>query len=262
MNEPVQITRLSRSEFNAIAGDMSLRRKEMLFEPQLQIDRLTGLVSESVTSASKLPAPDCRRCGVCCDYAPRVPIENDESKRLNMYWDIVSDSEVDVIVDRVLSRDLASGRCVHLAGELAKDVTCTIYKERPRVCRAFEAGSDLCREYRRMYGLDRQLEPGEILLDRAKIKVRSVGVITNAHIRVETVSVSLSMLASDPQVTESLRSLRMIIEVYVDHDVENGYELHRYDPTLETWLENEFMGLTLTRAKRLIKSRSLQIVNE
>ena len=39
---------------------------------------------------------------------------------------------------------MVDGHCIALEGELGKDVTCTIYPDRPSTCRVFEAGSEAC----------------------------------------------------------------------------------------------------------------------
>lgn len=54
---------------------------------------------------------------------------------------------------RFLRRDPASGRCDALAGELRK-CSCSIYEDRPNLCREFEAGSPDCLEVRRKLGID------------------------------------------------------------------------------------------------------------
>lgn len=40
--------------------------------------------------------------------------------------------------------------CPFLNGRIGESVSCGIYKDRPAVCREFEAGSKECREFRRM----------------------------------------------------------------------------------------------------------------
>jgi Fe-S-cluster containining protein len=43
--------------------------------------------------------------------------------------------------------------CVALEGELGGQCGCTVYEDRPAVCRRSEAGSELCREARDRAGL-------------------------------------------------------------------------------------------------------------
>src|SRR5580765_2596141 len=47
----------------------------------------------------------------------------------------------------LMQREEATGCCRALAGPLG-DCTCTIYDDRPELCRAFDAGSDDCLEAR------------------------------------------------------------------------------------------------------------------
>lgn len=54
---------------------------------------------------------------------------------------------------RFMKRNDVSGCCVALEGGL-RGCRCTIYGERPLLCREFEAGSEDCLEARRMHGID------------------------------------------------------------------------------------------------------------
>jgi len=44
--------------------------------------------------------------------------------------------------------------CTALTGKLGKQVACSIYPERPHLCRQFEAGSPECHEARRTLGIE------------------------------------------------------------------------------------------------------------
>ena len=46
------------------------------------------------------------------------------------------------------------GRCLALRGALGRDVSCTIYSDRPSPCRSVQAGDALCKRYRHEHGLD------------------------------------------------------------------------------------------------------------
>ena len=48
---------------------------------------------------------------------------------------------------------MRNGQCIALDGELKKQVTCTIYEDRPSACRQFEAGSEACLRLREKAGL-------------------------------------------------------------------------------------------------------------
>ncbi len=97
---------------------------------------------------------DCRRCGACC-----------------LTFDVLlTPGEADEFADRAALRSLtvlyngpffppprfmrreADGKCAALAGGLG-DCACTIYEDRPNLCRVFEAGSDDCIEARARLGI-------------------------------------------------------------------------------------------------------------
>lgn len=52
-----------------------------------------------------------------------------------------------------MRRDESTHRCTALAGEM-RDCRCTIYEDRPELCRAFEAGSDDCLAARKRWNID------------------------------------------------------------------------------------------------------------
>lgn len=96
---------------------------------------------------------DCQSCGACCasldvwlDEADRERFER--SPRLLALTVLRRPGAAANWDWRFLRRDARTGRCVALAGPL-RDCRCTIYADRPHLCRAFEAGSDECRKARR-----------------------------------------------------------------------------------------------------------------
>lgn len=48
----------------------------------------------------------------------------------------------------------ADGRCMALRGALGRDVSCSIYADRPSPCRRVQAGDALCKRYRHEHSLD------------------------------------------------------------------------------------------------------------
>ena len=50
-------------------------------------------------------------------------------------------------------------RCVALTGRLGVKVGCGIYRERPQMCRDFEAGSKDCKKHRRERGIEPHPHP-------------------------------------------------------------------------------------------------------
>ncbi len=110
---------------------------------------------------------DCQRCGACCVNPP----EN----RDRGYTEYILVHEEDPLLKR---RDLvkklvvldneglphlrltADGRCHSLRGALGGRVRCDIYHHRPTPCRRVELGSDLCHWYRRVQGLEADMQRG------------------------------------------------------------------------------------------------------
>jgi Fe-S-cluster containining protein len=104
---------------------------------------------------------DCQSCGACCvhlgpyDGNAYVYLDKDEARRMLRL-------ALRVIENALGSRCLAAAphegafgfpACVAFEGELGGRCGCSVYEERPDVCRQFEAGSDLCREARERAGL-------------------------------------------------------------------------------------------------------------
>lgn len=113
-----------------------------------------------VTSRAKVEY-DCVSCGACC-YNPN------DNREIG-YIDYVEIEPSDRIMKRpdlvrrlvVLDDDLIPHmrlnhhhRCVALTGKLGVKVGCSIYHDRPTICRSFTAGSKKCRELRRERGVD------------------------------------------------------------------------------------------------------------
>lgn len=93
------------------------------------------------------PLLDCQACGACCSYSsdwPRFSLESDE--------------RLDAIPPELVATDLggmrcAGDRCAALAGKVGVAASCTIYADRPDVCRACLPGDDECLTARRSFGL-------------------------------------------------------------------------------------------------------------
>ena len=112
-------------------------------------------------------ALDCTRCGACCHNPPEnvsegfaeyieVAPRDELLRRPQLLRRLTQERD-----GRVHMRILADQRCIALAGRLGRKVRCTIYHVRPSPCRRVQAGSDLCRRYRRGLGFDAgPLHPG------------------------------------------------------------------------------------------------------
>jgi len=105
---------------------------------------------------------DCTTCGACC-------CNTDENREIG-YVDYVEIDLDDRILKKpdlvrrlvVLDDDLVPHmrlsqyqRCAALSGRVGVKVGCTIYKDRPSICREFTAGSKMCKQVRKERGIDR-----------------------------------------------------------------------------------------------------------
>jgi Fe-S-cluster containining protein len=116
-----------------------------------------------VRAASQKPKPvfDCVTCGACCynpndnrelDYIDYIEIET--SDRIMRKPELVRRLVVlddDLIPHMRLNHHQ---RCVALTGRLGVKVGCSIYHDRPDICRRFSAGSKKCKELRKERGID------------------------------------------------------------------------------------------------------------
>ncbi|MBP6002148.1 MAG: YkgJ family cysteine cluster protein [Pyrinomonadaceae bacterium] len=258
MSELVQITRYSKSDYYELIGDLDRRKKATIFEPQFPLERLSKFVADSVTASAKGPTPECVTCGVCCAFALIVPVRLDDTPPLKAYWDITLDgADEDIVIERVLPRDVETGYCSHLEGELTRSIGCRIYPERPFLCHEFEAGSDRCHEYRRMYGVEARLTEQELASDLANLLNIDAekSVITFAAIAVDSVSWKASYSIEEPGRMVSAKVTYLRIVAIVDDDLEKEYEVHSYDASEETWFESDLIGMTLPEARQFIETR-------
>jgi uncharacterized protein len=105
---------------------------------------------------------NCQTCGACCcnpdanrseNYRYYVFIDDARSKLLTR-----SDWRKRYVVDDPTGaphmRLDAAQRCVALEGKIGRRVKCAIYSNRPRGCRALEAGTEECLRARKERGID------------------------------------------------------------------------------------------------------------
>ena len=106
------------------------------------------------------PEYDCQRCGACCvppapyDGTCYVSLDGQEAKQMRRLGVTVVHGLGDSFLGCRPHRG-AGGRpaCVALRGKVGTNCHCSIYDDRPHVCRWFEVGSRLCREARQESGL-------------------------------------------------------------------------------------------------------------
>lgn len=99
---------------------------------------------------------DCCKCGACCIVGLDVLLTLGESSYFETRADLV---QLTVLYQGRFHpaprfmRQVEGGRCAALEGEL-RNCRCTIYGERPSLCREFEAGSEDCLAARQKLGFD------------------------------------------------------------------------------------------------------------
>jgi len=96
---------------------------------------------------------DCQRCGACCAYF-----------RVSFYWGEADDAPggtVPVALTRPVNAHLRCmagterkpARCVALAGEIGREVACTIYAQRSSSCQELQPGDEKCLRARAAHSL-------------------------------------------------------------------------------------------------------------
>lgn len=102
-------------------------------------------MSEEITAPGDVSP--CNTCGACCSYSadwPRFTIEEEDALD-RLPHDLVNDS---------LSGMRCNGvRCSALLGTVAVATSCSIYADRPVVCRACQPADDACNIARQAHGL-------------------------------------------------------------------------------------------------------------
>lgn len=84
---------------------------------------------------------DCTKCGACCMGqlvllmpADKVPLMMRDDRGVAQMREVC-------------------GRCVALRGRLGIDTTCSIYEDRPEICRVLKPGCWACIDIRNQWGL-------------------------------------------------------------------------------------------------------------
>lgn len=241
----VQITRRSKIAENDFAPMINAIYEHVwqnLFPPQLLTDNLSIKVAKNVVTPPDTPIPDCLTCGACCGALPYVGVRPDERVAAEDFWDVVSESDEEIVIDRFVRRNSENFACIALDGNIGEKVSCRIYENRPRMCHLFEAGSDKCHAIRRAFGFEPFLSIEEMFESMNKIDAviaagtKDPETIVNVKFLVQTETGNIEI-----KVSLKDNSIRII---------------HIFDPSLETWRQFEFDGLTLEQAKQLIASRS------
>ncbi|MGD9563587.1 MAG: YkgJ family cysteine cluster protein [Pyrinomonadaceae bacterium] len=249
MEKPVQITRLPKGRFYEKIFEINERQRPV--PSQIPLSRLSKLVSERVVTDASEPIPECVPCGACCVYGLVIPINRREPEPLKRYIEVTLDNAPDVVIERAFERDEADGRCVNMAGEVGVEIGCTVYPDRPQICRDFDAGSDRCFGYRRMYGIDPPLT--EEHLATALEKLDRIG--QPVKIRGIEIRLASKKLAYDRTATDPAKMMVEVLSLKIVAHMSDGEirEIHQYDPAEESWYEHELEGLTLKAALERIE---------
>jgi Fe-S-cluster containining protein len=108
------------------------------------------------SAAAAAPEFDCQACGACCRTFD-VWLMDTDLDRFERAPHLLS---LTVIAPgtaagqwRFMRREQSTGQCTALEGGL-RSCRCTIYEDRPTLCRDFQAGSEDCLDARRRHGID------------------------------------------------------------------------------------------------------------
>jgi uncharacterized protein len=229
---------LSRDELSQALEQLDKQVWANLQSETIPIRSLSGRLSKSYITPPGTPTPDCLTCGVCCAAVLHVQAGSGDAAPSENIWDItIAAHKDDVVIDRVLKRDVETGRCAALGGDLGREIKCEIYPIRPSLCRKFDAGSDKCHALRRAYGLEAPLTHFEVI----------------------------EALERKFECDEPEESMRLIVSCEINSDYESRYlqivvwteteesrVTHKFMPAKEKWLEGDFVGLTLGEAEKLV----------
>lgn len=239
--ELVQITRrkkISESEFVPASNSMQEQIWLSALPMQIGTQGLSPTVSGNVVTPVGTPVPDCISCGACCAAFVLVAAPPDNGVPDDNCWLITDDvAGSEITVDRFVRRRESDFACAMLAGEVGDRVSCTVYEDRPTMCRIFEAGSDRCHAVRRAFGLEPFLSLTEMSEARAKLdlprredvpakrKIRSVSFVADGH--------------GGP--------------VNIEADLNDGsrVSVFAFDPEKEKFFKAQFEGLTVSEARAL-----------
>lgn len=94
-----------------------------------------------IGDSSLEPLPACMECGACCfsNLETSVRVSGDDYARLGD----AAERLVRFVGNRAYMR-WADGHCAALRVDASGQLTCTVYPERPQICRDLERGSAAC----------------------------------------------------------------------------------------------------------------------
>ena len=235
--------RLRDDEFYAAIGQLEANKWERLLSPQIPVTNLASRVADNALTPADAPIPDCQTCGACCAFFLGVSLEAANAMPPERYWEVFVANEEgqELLINRFVRRNAEHGACVSLQGNLGESVACSIYEQRPSPCHKFAAGSDKCHALRRLYGFAPPLTPDAVTAAEAKLAE------ITARVQDKIGFAEISWLPGEA---------RCVIWAHFLH--REKQRLHVYDPLQESWLQDDFLGLTLTEAEQLIKLRQIK----
>lgn len=95
------------------------------------------------------PAP-CQQCGACC-AAYRVSFYWAEPESRSLPPGLTERRDAHHLCMRGTSQ--RAPRCAALAGEVGRQVACSVYPQRPSPCRQVQSGDAMCQRARAIHGL-------------------------------------------------------------------------------------------------------------
>jgi uncharacterized protein len=90
---------------------------------------------------------DCQSCGACCAFSaewPRFSTESDEA---------LDRLPAELVADDLSGMRCDGARCMALVGRVGEWTGCSVYEDRPDVCRACVPGGEDCAMARAAWGL-------------------------------------------------------------------------------------------------------------
>lgn len=256
MRNLVQIERIPRSENIEIALEIYARVTDKLLPPQIPMQKMTGQIADNAVTPPDEPIPDCVTCGACCQYFILAPVFKSDITDAEHYYDVTVD-ESDFTIGRYLKRK-EDGSCHALGGNIGEKVGCEIYETRPNNCRGFDAGCDRCHELRRMYRLEKQLTEEQVVAAIEKLDARVVDPefgerIIGCLIQREEYENYVMNFGED---ASSQKTIVVKHTIYAKLRNEITHEIHSYDSEQEFWIEDEFLGMTLSEAYERIRKEA------
>lgn len=251
MQNLTQIQRLSKTAYYDHIRELNERKKILFSEPDLSLEKLSKRFAERIVTTASMPVPDCLTCGLCCAYALCVPVRRDDLTAPEKYWELTMDQSASkIVINRFLKRDDIT--CDFLGGKLGETVGCQIYESRPQACHDFEAGSDRCHAYRRMYGLESPLTEEEIRIAGERLETNPLERKTD-YVLIHEDEIIEKAFFDEGKI--SSRTETHLLKIYGFFGDETPVELHAYNPAEESWFENDFLALSFDETQELIASR-------